>query len=233
MEWFHALQGDYNMILLGRLLLASLLGGLIGLEREVHGRPAGFRTHLLVALGACLMMIVSEFFSLKYGQQSSDLVIRLDPSRVAAQIVVGIGFLGAGAIIKEGRAIRGLTTAACLWVVAGLGMAVGIGLYLPALMVTAIALLSLLVLKNVERLLQKDQYRILFIETTELPGFREKMKALLASRHLEVVEFTVEKDLVAGEARYTLTLAKCGGCDRDALIDAIVELSGVKRVRIN
>jgi putative Mg2+ transporter-C (MgtC) family protein len=233
MEWFHALQGDYNMVLLGRLLLASLLGGLIGLEREVHGRPAGFRTHLLVALGACLMMIVSEFFSLKYGQQSSDLVIRLDPSRVAAQIVVGIGFLGAGAIIKEGRAIRGLTTAACLWVVAGLGMAVGIGLYLPALMVTAIALLSLLVLKNVERLLQKDQYRVLFVETTELTGVREKLKELLASRHLEVVEFTVEKDLAAGEARYTLTLAKCGGCDRDALIDDIVGLSGVKRVRIN
>jgi putative Mg2+ transporter-C (MgtC) family protein len=233
MEWFHALKGDYTLILLGRLLLASLLGGLIGLEREVHGRPAGFRTHLLVALGACLMMIVSEYFSLKYGQQSSDLVIRLDPSRVAAQIVVGIGFLGAGAIIKEGRAIRGLTTAACLWVVAGLGMAVGIGLYIPALMVTVIALLSLLILKSVEQALHKDQYRILFVETTELTGFHDKVQAMLDTRHLVITEFAVEKDLAAGEARYTLTLAKCGRCDREDLIDAVAGLNGVKRVRMN
>lgn len=233
MAWLHALQGNYTMILLGRLLLSSLLGGLIGLEREVHGRPAGFRTHLLVALGACLMMIVSEFFSLKYGRESSALVLRLDPSRVAAQIVVGIGFLGAGAIIKEGRDIHGLTTAACLWVVAGLGMAVGIGLYVPAVMVTAIALLSLQALKPIEQMLRKDEYCILFVETTEMAGFRDKVAAVLAVRRLEIVECTVEKDLAAGEARYTFTLAKCGSCDRDALVDAVAGLAGIKRARMN
>src|SRR5512146_1597239 len=101
-----------------RLLLASVFGGLIGLEREVHGRPAGFRTHLLVSLGSCLFSLSSIEFYRMYGNFSGTVPVGVDAGRIAAQVVSGIGFLGAGAIIKERASIRGLTTAACLWVAA-------------------------------------------------------------------------------------------------------------------
>jgi putative Mg2+ transporter-C (MgtC) family protein len=142
-----------------RLLAASLLGGLIGLERDMHGRPAGLRTHLLVSLGAAVFMILSDQVSRMATGAFSD------PGRIAAQIVTGIGFLGAGAIIKEGINVRGLTTAACLWTVAAVGMASGAGLYTLAVATTVIALMCLIVLKRLERLYAKDSYRVLTVIT--------------------------------------------------------------------
>lgn len=118
-----------------RLALAGILGGLIGLERELREREAGLRTHLLVAVGAALFTIVGA-----YGFSSFRLT---DPTRIAAQIVTGIGFLGAGAIIRQGSTIRGLTTAATLWVVAAVGLASGAGYYSAALITTALVLLAL------------------------------------------------------------------------------------------
>jgi len=117
-----------------RLLLGLVLGAAIGLERELDRQPAGFRTHSLVALGACLFTIVSGYAFLGSGA---------DPTRIAAQIVTGIAFLGAGAIIRQGRSIRGLTTAATLWVVAAIGMATGAGYYSAAVLATVIVLVSL------------------------------------------------------------------------------------------
>ncbi len=231
MDWLDLLQNNYELSILGRLLLASLLGGLIGLEREVHGRPAGFRTHLLVTLGACLMMIVSEYFFFKFGDLKADGVVRLDPGRVAAQIVTGIGFLGAGAIIKEGHAVRGLTTAACLWVVAGIGMAVGVGLYAAALIVTAVALCNLLFLKRVERLLKKDIYRTLTVHCDDHAGVRQKLEEFLAGRSLRVLNFGVEKDKIAGEVRYEFVIAQCGDDVRGAVAEAVAEFEEVKKVR--
>ncbi|MDI6871636.1 MAG: MgtC/SapB family protein [Bacillota bacterium] len=128
-----------------RLLVASLLAGIIGLERESSHRAAGLRTHILVGVGSTLMMIISA-----YGFAEFPLTGR-DPARLAAQVVSGIGFLGAGTILREGITIRGLTTAASLWVVAGIGLSVGIGLYLPALVTTALVTVALLFLKPVER----------------------------------------------------------------------------------
>ena len=121
------LFGHYEIDILVKLILAAVAGGLVGLERERHGRPAGLRTNILVSVGACAMMIISEAFYLKYGMLDTESAVRFDPSRVAAQIVTGIGFLGAGVILKEGISVRGLTTAASLWVVASLGMAFGMG----------------------------------------------------------------------------------------------------------
>jgi putative Mg2+ transporter-C (MgtC) family protein len=130
-----------------RLLGAALLGGVIGLEREVRDQPAGFRTHMLVALGACLFTLISA-----YGFRevlADDPQARFDPTRIAAQIVTGIGFLGAGAILRSGMSVRGLTTAASLWVVAAVGLAAGAGAYVLAGATTVITLLALLVLRPV------------------------------------------------------------------------------------
>ena len=114
-----------------RLALAAALGGAIGVEREIRDREAGIRTHLLVALGSALFTIVSAYGFHEF-LASGDAVVRADPTRIAAQIVTGIGFLGAGAIIREGLSVRGLTTAATLWVSAAIGMAAGAGWYTAA-----------------------------------------------------------------------------------------------------
>jgi putative Mg2+ transporter-C (MgtC) family protein len=125
-----------------RLLLAAALGGAVGLERELREREAGFRTHLLVSVGSALFTIASAYGFREF-LVSGGNVVRADPTRIAAQIVTGIGFLGAGAIIRQGLSVRGLTTAATLWVVAAIGLTTGAGYYWPAVATTAIALFSL------------------------------------------------------------------------------------------
>ena len=135
-----------DLEMLVRLSLATLLGGLIGLEREIHGKVAGLRTHALVSLGSALIMIVSiDLYAAYRG------VAEVDPSRIAAQVVSGIGFLGAGAIIRFPQGITGLTTAASLWVVAGIGLACGAGFLKPALVTTALVLVVLVVFAQLGR----------------------------------------------------------------------------------
>ncbi|CAG9246121.1 Protein MgtC [Paraburkholderia unamae] len=137
--------------LIARLLFAALLGGMIGFERERLAFPAGLRTHMLVCVASSLVMIVSAFgFEDTRGMPN----VALDPSRVAAQVVSGIGFLGAGAILLRGDMIRGLTTAASVWSVAGIGLAAGGGLYIPATAATVIILVTLTWIKPVSRQLR-------------------------------------------------------------------------------
>ena len=132
-----------------RLLLAAFLGATVGLEREIHDHPAGMRTHLLVALGSAGFTVLSIAAFPAPGS---------DPARVAAQIVTGIGFLGAGAILKEGVSIHGLTTAASLWVVAAVGMADGAGAWVTAVTITVIAVVSLWPLRLItERFVGKNR----------------------------------------------------------------------------
>lgn len=128
-----------------RLGLAFLLGGLIGFEREQSNRAAGLRTNILVCVGSALIMLLSRYGFAEYVGHT-----QLDPARLAAQVVSGIGFLGAGVILFNGFSVTGLTTAATLWVVAGIGLAVGAGFYIPAAAATALVLFSLLILNKVE-----------------------------------------------------------------------------------
>ncbi len=145
-----AVEGDI-LGFSGRILLALVLGGLIGLEREVDGHPAGFRTHIAVALGAALFGIVSvDGFDRFVGERTSTNV-QVDVTRVASQVVVGIGFLGAGTIVKNRGAVRGLTTAASLWVASAVGLAVGVTAYSAALVTTVAVLASLTALRVPQR----------------------------------------------------------------------------------
>ena len=125
-----------------RVVLAGVLGGAIGVEREIREREAGLRTHLLVAVGAALFTLVSAYGWHDFSFSSAN-GITYDPTRIAAQIVTGIGFLGAGAIIRQGLSVRGLTTAASLWVVAAIGLAAGAGYYSAAVITTIVVLVSL------------------------------------------------------------------------------------------
>jgi len=135
---------DFEVVL--RLLLAVVLSGLVGLERETKGRAAGFRTHILVCMGSTLVMLTG--INLFFAYQG---VAALDPARMAAQVITGVGFLGAGTIIQFRDSIRGLTTAAGLWASAGIGLAVGSGFYVGAISATLIVLLALFGLSSIER----------------------------------------------------------------------------------
>lgn len=149
-----------NIEFIIRLIISSTFGGLIGLERQVQGQSAGFRTQLLVCLGACLFTILSLKTFFIFGKNA-------DPGRIAAQIVVGIGFLGAGAILRHGEFIRGLTTAASLWTVSAIGMAIGFGEYLIGSIATVLVLANLIILKHLESKIPRDRYVNVIIETLE------------------------------------------------------------------
>jgi putative Mg2+ transporter-C (MgtC) family protein len=131
-------------VVLFRLFLSSLLGAIVGVEREIHKRAAGFRTHILVCIGSTLFMLTSVSVAFSYSGAGD-----ADPSRIAAGVVTGIGFLGAGAIIRYGESIKGLTTAASVWVVASIGLSVGAGMYWAAVATTGIVL-AVLVLSRLE-----------------------------------------------------------------------------------
>ena len=222
---------DFQTQVLIKLLLAAFLGGLVGLEREVHGRPAGFRTHLLVSLGACLMAVISEYYFLKFNLYDSSSALRLDPGRVTAQIVTGIGFLGAGVILKEGQSVRGLTTAACLWVAAGIGMAIGAGLFLPAVVVTILSLISLMLLKRFERYFRRDRYRTLTVQAAEKSLSREALMELLSNYGFRMIDFSMDRDCERKEVRFDLVVVHPEGIPGVELANAICELDQVKRVR--
>ncbi len=134
-----------------RLVVAFILGGIIGLEREKKGRSAGFRTHILVCTGSSLIMLVSLYIYHAYANHTS-----IDPARIAAGVVTGIGFLGAGTIIRSAEQIKGLTSAASIWVSAGIGLAVGCGYMSAAITGTVIAFFTLAFLKPVEKKLERN-----------------------------------------------------------------------------
>lgn len=144
-----------NLELLLRLCIATILGGLIGIERERNNHPAGFRTHILVCLGSTTIMLLSIYGFSAFAYEYN---VRMDPARLAAQVISGIGFLGAGAILRNGNIVTGLTTAASIWVVAAIGLCVGAGFYLVALIGTILVLISLHVFNKFDRWLLRGRH---------------------------------------------------------------------------
>ena len=148
-----------------RLTLAAILGGIIGYERQSRRKSAGLRTNMLVCLGSCLIMIMSQdIYAAVEGKTNAD------PARLVAQVVSGIGFLGAGAIMKEGLTVTGLTTAACLWVVAGVGIAVGGGYYTAALFTSALVFITLGALSRIDEWVMHEHNLSITIHTVDMPG---------------------------------------------------------------
>jgi putative Mg2+ transporter-C (MgtC) family protein len=148
MNLIHMFFGYDFMTMTFRIIFAAILCGLIGFEREIKRHPAGFRTHLLVGVGSCIMMLLSLYGFDPYLEKYD--TIRFDPARIPSYVISGIGFLGAGTILVKGATVRGLTTAASIWVVAGIGLISGIGMYAPAILTTIVVLLSLNFLNRFE-----------------------------------------------------------------------------------
>ena len=166
-----------------RLLLAVVLGGMIGFERESHNRPAGFRTHILVCVGSALIMMVSAYgFTGQIGEG-----FEADPGRIAAGVVTGIGFLGAGTILQHRGSVRGLTTAATIWVVSGVGLAAGIGFYLGAVLTTVFVLISLLLLRRFEKsYFTRRRLKHLQVRAVDQPGLLGRIGAILGEMRVNI-----------------------------------------------
>ena len=207
-----------------RITVAALLGGLIGLERDIHGRAAGLRTHLLVSMGSALFMVMSEIVAADAATLTNQGLARTfsDPGRIAAQIVTGIGFLGAGTIIKEGLTVRGLTTAACLWLVAAVGMTSGAGYFTLAISATILALAFLISLHYLERIYPKDSYRVLTIDTSN--DIRpETVINVVNEKNIRVVFVEFERDCEAGLTSLKLHIHLFHKGLTDVLSDHIIE----------
>lgn len=211
-----------------RLLVAAGLGCLIGLERERRDHGAGLRTHALVATASALIILVSSF---GFTDVISPGRIVLDPSRVAAQVVSGIGFLGAGTIIFRKNAVKGLTTAASIWAVAAIGLASGAGLYIPAIAATAILLIILTALKPVERLLfSRKHIWLLTIHTRQQAGLLTAIEASLRESALDLSH--IQLDLGRSEAEAMVRVELKGGTAGTlaTLAERIQQAPGVTRV---
>lgn len=209
---------------IGRLLLAALFGGVIGLERETHGRAAGFRTHALVCVGSALFTLMSFHVFQAYGNQASG-----DPARIAYGVVVGMGFLGGGTIVRSGSRVHGLTTAAALWSTAAIGLAVGAGQYLLSAVAAGLVLVVLLALRVVEQWVGKDVYRTLVIHTAR---WREALALLddeLPARGMRPLDCAVSID-EPGNARIRIRLRwRSKEMDTD-LIERLRRFEGTKQV---
>jgi putative Mg2+ transporter-C (MgtC) family protein len=178
-----------------RLLLAGIFGGLVGLERELRGRQAGFRTNILVCLGSALTMMVSASLAMHpWHQANGEYTIRVDPGRIAYGVMTGIGFLGAGVIMRErSGTIRGLTTAAALWCMAAVGLCVGFGLYLLSLWATILILACLWILDYFEDALPKLRYRTITLRVPWGAGVIASTVELVKKANLKVYDANFDR----------------------------------------
>ncbi len=213
-----------------RLFLSLLLGGLIGLERESHKRPAGFRTHILVCLGSTLVMLISLYGFSEFTRWTN---FSRDPARLAAQVVSGIGFLGAGTILREGTSVKGLTTAASLWTVAAIGLAVGAGFYFAAVFTTALVLLTLLVLDKIEHrwLLTKD-YDHLVVSVSDHPGQLGNIATVLGNYGIKITNVEITPS-IEGNTIVHLIVAVPSNTKKEVLLEEIYNIDGIITARYN
>lgn len=211
-----------------RLLLSILLGGLVGYERQASNKAAGLRTHVLVCMGSCMIMILSvNVYYTVEGQTNAD------PARLAAQVISGIGFLGAGTIMKEGPLVTGLTTAASIWVVSAIGLAVGFGYYSGAILATILAFVTLSLLYQLEKRL-KARSRLKVVIT--LVNDRSKIEEMCQTLRLlsaDINDIIVDEVEGGEELNVTFLISMRGGRDRTMILrKTFYNLRGVRNVMV-
>ncbi len=209
-----------------RLFLAALLGGLVGLDRENKKRAAGLRTHVLVSLGSALVMITSAYIFEQYRGLTN-----MDPARLGAQVISGIGFLGAGTIIKQGTTVKGLTTAASLWAVACIGLAAGIGFYTAAILAGIVVFMTLVLLSKFEKVFRRksDTELDISIKLQNKPGKLGEMASAIGKLGVQITSVNIEDEeedcLIV---QFTLGLSKKN--DAKDVLDSIKAIPGVRLV---
>jgi putative Mg2+ transporter-C (MgtC) family protein len=231
MPWYiFQLDPYFLLVIASRLLLACVLGGAIGFEREYsRNQPAGFRTHILVCLGSCLTMVIVHFLIIAYEGQ-----INIDPTRMAGQVVSGIGFLGAGAILRHGTSIKGITTAASIWAVAGVGLACGVGFYTGAILVTVLVWAVLMYLKGVEKKFnRKKKLRMLDVEGESGKQLIVPLSSILKDYGLTIKSMDISENPGTGMQRILFYLeSENKTLDLAEISAKIYEVDGILKVSL-
>jgi len=226
-------MGEEELVIVGRIILALVLGGLIGMERTFHGRQAGFRTHALVCLTSSLLMIAMAYQGRWLGEIAVD-AISAASSRMAQGIMTGIGFLGAGVIFKEGLTVRGLTTAASIWVTAAIGILVGIGFYIVAVLGATAALAVLALFLAIERRMPAEiyMYHMLCLSGDAVMSEAE-LRSLIAGHGLTLSHLTHHLRDRGKQFEYRMTLRGRDPRSAEALSRHLRTLPGVIEFRIS
>ncbi|MDQ0160436.1 putative Mg2+ transporter-C (MgtC) family protein [Alkalibacillus salilacus] len=216
--------------MLYRVLLATVLCGLIGFERELKNHQAGFRTHILVGVGACVMMLLSVYGFDPYINDHD--TVRFDPARIPSYVISGIGFLGAGTILVHGMTIRGLTTAASIWTVAGLGLVIGAGMYALGILATLVVLLSLIFLNSFEKLFtrhkDKNQLHLLINQEAHIGEILD----LLEEFRLQIKRMEIKSDEM-DRRNVHIELEKRQEFNRHELLNQLSKLNDVTYIYNN
>lgn len=220
------IQHPYTSILF-RLVLAVILGGFIGLEREIHGRPAGSRTHILVCLGAAILLIAFEKLSVRFPERWND------GSKIAAGIVTGIGFLGAGAIVRIGDLVRGLTTAACIWFTAILGILIGSGVYDLAVISTCVVLIILVLIDKIDISRSAMKYHKIIIQGKDefFQTLMQKTEGILLKNKFIILDQDVSRDISDRRFKITFQTKIKSRKDRGSIVSEIASQDGIYQVK--
>ena len=218
---------DWQILI--RLLIGAFLGAVIGFERERQNQPAGLRTHTILAVGCTLAMTLS----INIAMQFREVVPNGDPARLAAQVISGIGFLGAGAILRFGNNIRGLTTATSLWTLAIIGLAVGAGHYIAAVSTTVLLLVVLTLLDRIEKRFMKTFRTVnVTIEVEERPGVLDEIRHLITEENTSIIQTQLTRDFANDFASYNLVVKTLEKSPIDELINRLTTLKGLKSIKI-
>jgi putative Mg2+ transporter-C (MgtC) family protein len=212
-----------------RVLLAAFLGALVGWQREIHHQPAGLRTHIILVVGAALCMTLSIDVALQFRSTA----LNGDPGRIAAQIVSGIGFLGAGAIIREGFTVKGLTTATSLWTMAVVGMTVGLGYYLTSVVVTLLIFGVLTVLNSVEKRYIHPHLEItVTLKADDRKGLMEDVKKVLQDKGRRIVSLGIRRNLEDRNLSIDADIDVTEAEPAENLVDDLSAIKGVHSFKI-
>lgn len=218
--------------ILERLLIALGAGGIIGLERSYHGRPAGFRTHALVCIASSALMLVTVYQSHWYPESFAGRVA-LDPTRMAQGIMTGIGFLGAGVIFKEGLTVRGLTTAASIWITAAIGILAGIGFYFPLAITTVLTLLTLSVFRWIESKLPGDYYGHLEVQFSRGAAMPEdEFRRFLKEQGFSIANLSYRYSADASFIEYRMVVRTSRADDVKRLAESLETMKSVVEFRM-
>ena len=211
-----------------RLILSTILGGIIGIERERRNQPAGLRTHIILCVGSTLMVLVSIYVASEIGNPENS-----DPGRIAAQVVSGIGFLGAGAILRFGVSIKGLTTAASLWTTAGIGLAAGAGFYVGSLLATVIIIIALSLLSRWEKVfLASKGTKSINLVAKDVPDIIGKVEKTLNKYGIAITTIQIYRNVIRDSLDIIATVTTAPGLNISALPNDLTSYGEVSEVEI-
>lgn len=214
-----------------KLIIAAFIGGAIGFEREAHGQAAGLRTNTLVCVGACLMMMLSMEMEHLHRHLSVDQsVVRLDPARIASYAIASMGFLGAGAIITGKGSVRGLTTAAGLWLVTGVGLAIGAGYFIPALFATLVSLVILFGLRRLKEIFPHDEHSILTLKFDGTTKPLEHVREILEGNGVNIQFVNYKIEMPSNAITYRMRLQSKDDLYWGHIVKCLSETKGLQEI---